>query len=229
MKIFVGYGFNDRDKWIKEFVFPIIVAFGDEVITGEELHGDRITDIVEQKIQQSNAFIGFATRRDEIGDNRWTTHRWVTDEMAYALSKNLPVVEVRECYVEDQGGILGDRQRIVYKEDERDKCLVELIKTIGKWHQASSVKLQLLPEEYAHEIFPLHRKQEFRCSYRFLVDGNESSEVPTKILPIKGGLFVDVKNVPRQALIQLHIEYKGNAWISSFESVDSVGINLRKE
>ena len=229
MKIFVGYGFNERDKWVENFVFPIIEAFGDEVITGEKLHGDLITEGVKQKIEKSDAFIGFMTRREEINKNKWTTHRWVTDEMAHALSKNLPAVEVRESLVDGQGGIADGRQIISYDEAARDKCLVELVQTIGKWHDVNNVKLQLLPVECAAEIIPLYRKPGFGCAYRFLVDGNESDEIATKIQPIKGGLFVEVKNVPRQALIQVNIKYQNINWISSFESTDSVGIYLRKD
>ena len=35
MRIFVAYGYNDRDKWIEKMVFPVIEAFGAEVETGE--------------------------------------------------------------------------------------------------------------------------------------------------------------------------------------------------
>jgi hypothetical protein len=64
MKIFVAYGYNDRDRWIPDLVFPIIRAFDDEVITGEELQGEQITDAVRRKIQQSDALIAFATIRE---------------------------------------------------------------------------------------------------------------------------------------------------------------------
>jgi hypothetical protein len=228
MKVFVGFGYNDRDKWVPDLVFSIIRAFGDEVMTGEDQQGEQITDAVRLKIQQSTAFIGFATRRDQIGEGKWTTHRWVTDEMALALAQKIPVVEVREQGVDDQGGILGDRQRIVYDENQRDKCLVELVKTIGKWHQVNRVKLQLLPDEYAHEIFPLLRKEDLRCTYRLLSDGMEQGEIATKVVPIKGGLFIEAKDVPRDALIQVHVRYQGTSWISSFESIDSLGIRLQK-
>lgn len=77
MKIFVAYGYNDRDLWIGELVSPIIRAFGDEVITGEELQGELITDGVRKKTQHSDALIAFATRRQEVGQNQWTTLRWV--------------------------------------------------------------------------------------------------------------------------------------------------------
>jgi hypothetical protein len=39
MRIFVGFGYNERDRWIRDMVFPLIPAFGDEVVTGEEAYG----------------------------------------------------------------------------------------------------------------------------------------------------------------------------------------------
>jgi len=228
MKIFVGFGYNDRDRWVPDYVFAIISAFGDEVVTGEELQGDQITDAVKHKIKQSNAFMGFATRRKRISEGRWTTHRWVTDEMALALAQGLLVVEVREQGVDEQGGILGDRHRISYEEKQRDKCLVELVKTVGKWHKGNRVKLQLLPDEYAHEIFPLLRKPDLSCCYRLLIDGSEVKEISTNIVPIKGGLFIEARNVPRDALIQVHVRHQGDSWLSSFEGIDSIGIRLQK-
>lgn len=230
MKIFVGYGFNERDQWVEDLVFPIIQAFGDDVITGKELQGEIITESVTQKIQQSNALIGFATRRDRINiEEKWTTHRWVIDEMATALTIGLPIIEVREKGVDDQGGIIGNRQRIDYEENKRDICMVDLVKTIGRWHEGSSIKLQLLPDEYAQEMYSLLRDPRLRCAYKLLVDGRESNDIPIKIFPIKGGLFVEAKNVPRQALIQVQVEHQGTTWISDYESTDSIGIRLRKD
>ena len=87
MKIFVAFGYNPRDRWIPELVFPIIKAFGDEVVSGEEIPGQQITDAIIREIRQSHALLAFTTRRDKIGDQeRWTTHRWVTDELSQALA-----------------------------------------------------------------------------------------------------------------------------------------------
>lgn len=228
MKIFVAHGFNDRDQWVTELVFPIIRAFNDEVVTGEDLQGEKISEAVEEKLRQSDALIAFVTRREQIENGLWTTHRWVTDEMA-SFPPGRFLVEVREAGVEDQRGMYGDRQKIFYEEGKRDICLVELVKTIGKWHRGESVKLQLLPEEYTREIYPLLRDPGLRCLYRLLVDGEVGKDIQTRILPIKGGLFVETKNVPRLAMIQVQIEYRGKMWLSDFESTDSIGVNLRKD
>jgi hypothetical protein len=39
MKIFVGYGYNERDKWVEDLVFPRIEAFGDRPVSGQEIFG----------------------------------------------------------------------------------------------------------------------------------------------------------------------------------------------
>jgi hypothetical protein len=229
MKIFVAYGYNDRDRWVETLVFPIIRAFGDEVVTGEELQGEQITDAVRRKIQGSDALVAFVTRREEIGPGRWTTHRWVTDELAHALALGRPVVEVRESGVDDQGGIGGDRQRIAYDERQRDRCLVELVKTLGRWHQARDVQLKLLPETFAQAVFPLLRHPRLRCTYRLLVDDEESEDIPTRILPITGGLFIRARGVPPEALLQVHVECEGRSWTSSYESTDALSIAMRED
>jgi len=144
MKIFVGYGYQECDQWIEDLVFPIIEAFGSEVISGKEVHGRIISEGIRNEIQKSDALIAFLTRRERTDDGG-NTHRWVSDELATALAFKLRVLEVREVGVTGQGGMAGDRQRIEYDKKNRDRCLVELVKAIGQWHRIASVQLQLLP------------------------------------------------------------------------------------
>ena len=216
---------------IPNFIFPIIQAFGDEVVTGEDLQGELITEAVRKAIKDSDALIAFTTRRDPIGQDRWSTHRWVTDEISQALAYNLPVVEVRERGVDEQGGIASDRQRISYDESQRDKCLVELVKAIGGWHRGNTIKLQLLPDEFVQDIRPFLKQANLRCTYRLLgaEDDSPGEEKPTTILPITGGLFVHARNVPRMSLIQIRVECSGKSWVSNFESIDSFGIHLQQD
>lgn len=229
MRIFVAFGYNERDRWISRLVFPVIRAFGDEVLTGEDMGSEVLTDAVRRRIERADALIAFATRRGEAVNDRWETHRWVTDELATALARGKPVLEIREAGVSDQGGIAGDRQRVTYEEDKRDECIVEIVKTLGNWHMTNSMTLQLLPEECVEQILPLLNNQRLRCSYKVLEDGEESEAVPTTIRRIKGGLFVQARNVPRQALIQLSVECDGRVWSSDFESTDSLSIRLRQD
>lgn len=230
MKIFVAYGFNPRDEWVSELIFPILRAFGDEPVTGEDLQGEQITEAVIESIRRCDALIAVATRRGEQPDatGKWPTHRWVTDELSQAISLRKRVVEIRETGVDSQGGIAGDRQRIEYDEAKRDKCLVEIVKAVGNWHQGGTVKLQLLPEDFAQAIFPYLDNPELRCSYCLYSDNNVGDEIQTRIIPITGGLFVQAAGVRRDALIQVKVRYRDQAWTSSFESTESFGIRMRK-
>ncbi len=230
MKIFVAFGYNERDKWIPNLVFPIIKAFGDEVVSGEEVQGEQITDAVVREIRQSNALMAFVTRRDKINENRWTTHRWVTDELSNALAFKIPVAEIRETGVDEQGGIAGDRQRIIYNESERDKCLVDIVKTIGKWHLSETVELKLLPNECIQAVRPHLRDPNLRCTYQILErNGTMGDVMPATILPITGGLFVRANNVPPMSFIQIRVEGAGKSWSSEFENIEAVGIHLHEE
>jgi hypothetical protein len=135
MKIFVAYGFNARDQWIPDLVFPLVRVFGAEVLTGEQAYDGTISDVVTERIKDANALLAFTTRRgnQRLPDGSYETHRWVTDELAYALALNRPAVEVREAGVSAQRGLAGDRQPIVYEEAMRDRCLVEVAKAVGAW------------------------------------------------------------------------------------------------
>lgn len=228
MKIFVGYGFNDRDEWIPKMIFPVIRAFGDEHVTGEDLQGEQITTAVIEQIRRSDALIGFVTRRgaQPNADGKWPTHRWVTDELSQAIAMGKKVVEVREKDVDVQGGILGDRQRIDYDEAKRDKCIVDIVKTLGNWRQGGMVKLQLLPEDFFNQIKPLVQSDELKCTYCLLVDYQVSEEIPTRIIPTANGLSVRVVGVPSNALIQVKVKFRNKTWTSVFESTDSLGINM---
>jgi hypothetical protein len=228
MKIFVGYGFNDRDRWVRDLVLPLIHSFGFETETGEGLHGEVITDAVQRRREKCQAMLAFATRRTALEAGGWTTHRWVLDELAHALAIGIPALEVREQDVDDQGGIAGDRQRIDYDPAARDLCLVEIAQVLGRWRQDfNPVRLQLLPQETVKEILGIYKRPGFSCVYRLLQDGAEGEERPARLLPVGGGMFVQASRVPRDALIQVELRYQNHNWVSGYESVDAVGITLQ--
>ncbi|MVM34150.1 hypothetical protein GO755_29220 [Spirosoma sp. HMF4905] len=229
MKIFVAFGYNDRDKWIPELVFPVIKAFGHDVISGEDIQGQILSEAVAGNIRRSDALIAFLTRRGDKAENGiWPTHRWVTDELSVAIESRRLVVEVRETGVDSQGGIAGDRQRIEYDESRRDRFLVELVKTIGSWTQNVQVNMQLLPEDFSNEIRPFLESPYLRCTYRLYIDNTISEEFPTRILPLPGGLSIQALNVQKGALIQVKVIANNTTWVSDYMSTGSYSIQLRK-
>lgn len=229
MKIFVAYGYGSRDKWVEDLVFPIIEAFGAEVAVGKEVPGQIISEAVRNAIRSSDALIAFVTRRDKMGDRYWTTHRWVTDELTCAIDHKLSAIEVRETEVDDQGGMQGDRQRIIYDEKERDKCLVELVKAIGAWCRSTTARLKLMPESFVSELRPILQVPGIHCSYKFLLGSRLSADFPARILPLAGGLAVDVENIPQgQVFVQVQVQGRDTTWTSDFEPIDLLSVHMKR-
>lgn len=239
MKIFVGYGYNQRDKWIEDLVFSLVESFGDDVVSGKEIFGQKLDDGVRGEIAESDALIGFTTRRDSIGGGTWTTHQWVRDELLTAAHAQPPIlfVEVRETQVDDQGGMLGSRARITYDEAQRDRCLVDIATAIGRWHrQATASKgflLELLPDDFSKEIRPLLQDPDLRCIYRVLEENemDAGSDITTPIRKLRGGrMAIRTGPVPRDAMIQVEV-WQGRSkllWASEWQAVESRIINLDK-
>jgi len=228
MKVFVGYGYNDRDKWIEGYVFDLIRAFGGEPVTGKEVYGQQLEDGVRQQLTNCDAVLAFTTRRKRIANGKYTTHQWVTDEIITAIDAKLPYVEIRETCVDRQPGMPGGRQYIPYDPAATAACLVEIAKALGKWRQHLPVKLQLLPEAVTQAIRSHIGKPGFRCTYRIYQNGVESAAHETNVIRFKGGLFVAVSGLGPLALVQVSLEAAGKKWVSDYESVDSVSVELRK-
>lgn len=130
MQLFIGYGYNPRDAWVEELVFPLVETLGWDVVHGKATYGGEIAPELKTMLLSCDAMIGFLTRRDPTGEV-WSTHRWVIEELACGFGQ-LPAVEVREEGVDPQNGMLAGMQRIQYKESERDKCLVQIAQALNR-------------------------------------------------------------------------------------------------
>ena len=227
MKIFVAYGYNDRDKWVKDLVFPLVEAFGSEVETGETTYDGSIPESVKKKIRLSDALIAFTTRRTTQDNVVWQTHRWVIEELAAAATLDKKTVEVREIGVDPQGGLTQADQRIEYDEKARDLCLVKIVEALGVWHSTDFVQVQLLPEGVANNDLRPLLDQGLMCSYIVKTGNYEDAPVDAVIEPIKGGLFINVRKSDRDALVRINLRFGNRVWRSDYESLNSYGIHLR--
>lgn len=228
-KIFVGYGYNVRDQWIEDLVLPLIRSFGFDVETGKDGHGQDLSPLVKDRIKGSHAAIGFATRRDQLQNDTWTTHRWVTDELAFAAGRQLPLVEIREDGLDPQLGVQHGRVYMQFTDATRESFLLkDFVPLLNRWRrELSRIRLQLLPETIGPKIIPVYRQPGFKCVYRVMHEAEERDPLETKILPISGGLFVDVGGVPDGASVQVEISHDGHTLSSRFESVEYPSVMLQ--
>lgn len=213
MKIFVGYGYNEDDKWIEEMVFPLIESYGFKVDTGKELFGKNVPKSVLERINNSDAVIAFLTKRNAMkSSNTFSTHRWCIEELVATIPTNIPAVEIRDKAVESQDGMVFDRQRIEFDIKKKDKLLVELAKLVGGWQKQMISKIVVLfdKKEPGYDTFS-SKIHELTCMYYFSVDGKKTSvfeSVPYKAPD--GSIVAKIKNIPDalQSLIYITLENK---------------------
>jgi hypothetical protein len=230
MNIFIGFGYNNDDKWIKDLVFPLVESFDATIATGEDLHGQILSQGVTDRIKKADGVLAFLTRRDALASGRYTSHRWVYDELTTSIANNIPAVEIREKMVDAQGGLAGDRQRVEFDLDDKAKLLVELAKMLSAWRRnLKARRLFLLPRDIVQDARLYINKENLKCTYQFMNGSKESPVYAAKPFKFGQGLCVDIYKVPsEEALVQVTIEGPQFFWSSDYESVQLLPINLQK-
>jgi hypothetical protein len=233
MRIFVGYGYNERDRWIEDCVIPLVLAFGCEVVHGKSVYGGALPDEVIKAIRTSDALIGFTTRRELVGPGQYRTHDWVGQELltAHTQDPRIPWVEVREQGVISLGGILEavDAQRIDYLEEDRPTCLVKIAQALRRFHDLANVTtIRLGPPSAVEQIGPLLDDLSFACTSQALRGAVQMAPQRTPVFPIRGGLFVQLRGIARGELVRIAISARGRTWRSDYESVDTVDVQVKE-
>jgi hypothetical protein len=226
-RVFLGYGYNERDKWIEDRVFPILQALGLQILHGKDMHGEQLQDGVKARIDQSDALIGFCTLREGHETEAFNTHPWVREEMAYALGRRppIPIIEVREDGVSAVEGLVGNRQRITLMQSDQLACVSELVTAVSKW---SARKVQLIQESRVnHDIRDIVRDQRFKAQYRTRMNGVDSNHQFGRVERLKGGIYMHAL-VPDDALIEVEgLLNERVVFSSDWESLDAVQVPVR--
>jgi hypothetical protein len=233
MRVFIGYGYNDQDRWIEEYVFPLVTAFGSEVLHGKAVFGGALPEEVIRVIRVSDAMIGFTTRREAVGADQFRTHDWVVQELVTANGQVPPIpwVEVRQDGVISPGGILDavNAQRIDYQEAERATCLVQIAQALRRFSDSTRItKIRLGPGPVVEEISGLLDDRTFSCTCQVLQGAAEFPAKPVPVFPITGALFVQLRGVASGELVRIAVSAGGRRWRSSYESVDTVDLLMKE-
>lgn len=236
MRIFVGYGYNPRDKWVETFIVPLVKALGCDVVHGKVAYGGALSEEVLRLIRECDAMLGFTTRRDPAGNDQngqpqFSTHPWVIQELAAAMAQNppLPFVEIREDGVIPTAGMIGalNAQHIPYRETERAECLLAIAEAVALFRGRTSVTtVRVGPREIAAQIKPLVADPSFSCRWRTLRGSAESAPQDAPVLTVKGSILVQLRGLREGDLVSLVISAGGQRWRSDYESVDTVDIRL---
>jgi hypothetical protein len=227
MKIFVGFGYNERDRWIEDQIFPILRGMGFSVVDGKDMHGQILQPEVQSRIEQSDAAIGFFTIREGQGEADFNSHIWVRDEMLRAQAKDKPIILVKEegCRVPD--GLLGNRQYILLHQNDRLACVVELVGALG---QRNIRRLKLDPEgdELRRDLRQWRRDLDFIIQYRTQnEEGIESSFRQGRLELVDQGFYLNVSDVPKRAYVEVEGVLNGAPKFSSgWVSADAIQVKV---
>jgi hypothetical protein len=237
MRIFISYSFRPRDRWIEELVFPLVTAFEATPVHGKDIQGEKLTDEVKARIERCDALMAFVTRRgDQAIDGKYPSHRWVTDELAFAIGADKAVVEIREGDIDPQDGIGGDRVRINYDETNRVDLVLQLTNTLARWHRQIR-RVHVLPFNQKVGDSDLSGigtewlrsrvdKPGFFCHYEVL-DGDQTSKpVEAKLRFIEGRPYFTAKQLSSGSRLRLQITTPDGVFVSDFENVDDINLPM---
>ena len=231
MRVFIGYGYNERDKWIETYLIPLVEAFGCKVVHGKVAYGGALLPEVVDLIRASDAMIGFTTRRDAVGPNQFNTHPWVVQELVTAHTQvpPIPFVEVREEGVVSPGGMLDalNAQRIEHREADRAATLLQIAQALRRLLDRLSVTtVRLGPAPVVDQISILVDDPTFTATSQVLRGEAPLPPQPVAVFPIRGGLFVKLRGMVEGDFVRITISARGQMWRSSFESIDAYNVDL---
>jgi hypothetical protein len=227
MRVFVGFGYNDQDRWIEEQVFPLLRAMAFTVADGKDMHGQMLQPQVRTRIDQSDAAIGFFTLREGQGAADFNSHLWVRDEMVYAEAKGKPIIPIKEEGVRLPHGLLGDRQYVPLTQNDRLACVTELIVALGR-RNIRRLKLDPEQDQLCRKLKAWRIHPDFEIRYRTKDDqGLESDFNQGRLELVDQGFFLNVADVPKRAYVEVEGVLNGHLQFSSgWVSADAVQVKI---
>jgi hypothetical protein len=209
MKVFVSYGYNPRDRWIEEQVFPILRNMGFSVGHGKNGYGEELSGLVKERINQSDAAIGFFTIREGQETADFNSHPWVLNEMVYADAKGKSLIPVKEVGVR----IPGQLQNLVYiplDQNDRLACVVAVVAALG---QSNIRRLILDPgndDQLRMHILQWLKSGDLVIQYQTRnEEGIDSSFRVGRLEMYEAGFYLNVTEVPKKALLCVEGFLKG--------------------
>jgi hypothetical protein len=231
MTIFIAYSF--KDQWISQSIFPLTEALGFNVESGRDMAGQPIDEGARRKIEGCDGLVAFLTRVTPIegSSGRFKTSDWVIQEYTHAAARGLLVLQVRESGVDFHGQLAGNRQWIDLDPDDRLPAAVQLCRALRDWQRGIDIELRLRTPSFVEAIRGRLTDRKYRCSYLLRHrDGREMANISSvQIFPRSGGLFVYARNVPRDAFIELRVEFGDQTWTSLGREVQTIDIDLERD
>jgi hypothetical protein len=214
MRVFVAYGYQPHELWVRALVLPMLSDLGVHTIDGQEILGKLIDVALRESIGTADALIGFLQKRTQNPDGSWAPSDYVRQEIEIANGRGLGVIQVVETGVSPPGGMLGGLQRLAYDEATRDQFLVRLTHHVREWIQGE-VYLRLTPPALVRDIEKDDLRAPGPCEYEIMHDGKVERKGQAPILPLGGGMYVKLLGFRPGTYANLKILANRRRWSTS--------------
>jgi len=194
MKIFIATGFDPLSRRRAKSVEESLRTLGIEVVYGDKLSGDRISDGVKKRIDESNCLIALLTRHEPKKSGGWTTHPWVMEEAIFAYAKKIKVLYVVEKNVA-LGGIAGDVEKVMFNPHSFETALPQILLFALKQKSPDSEVVRELPSRthYLDEI--IHHVREAKRKIILCVHTLKPAESGNQVKMLHEALSESVRRV----------------------------------
>jgi hypothetical protein len=227
MQVFLGWPYEV--SWVREKIIALIETYDVKVLTGEGLHGEKLTDGVKARIEQADTAIFIATRRSKNAQS-WSTSDWVVSEIQYAKALNKDrVLVIRESDVDYPDKLDDERQHVVVEPGDVGSAMLACAKAVGRW-KGLMFKLQLLPEEFVKNLRIRVVNDQYKCEYTLRENGKEIATGVAKIVREGKGLFVYLHDLPipkANAYLELMVD-GGDRWFCPGVQLSALEVTMER-
>jgi hypothetical protein len=231
MKIFIAYGFTPQNQWIKDLMYPLVEAHGFEIDNGENVQGESITPAVMDRIKKADGLIGILTKVDQVGNGSWTTRRWVQDELVTARNSRKLFLEVRDNLIDPNRGSLADTQPIEFDESSsKELLIIRLAGVLTRWKQKLRKQhVSLIPLEKTREIYEMRNDPRVSCTYRFMIDLDETEERSARLIQYGEAVCIRVSDFPEEEDVRIDITLKtpDKVYSTGFQPLSILNLKLQ--
>lgn len=135
--IFVGYCYTEEDEKLANKFIKLFELERFKCVSGKTAKAGDIDEKVKKLIDQSEGVIIIFTREKELKDGGWTTSRWLTDEKAYAIGRDKPVLLFFDDRIAQTGkkGIHGDLEYVEFNREHLDEAFLKAIDYLRDFRQ----------------------------------------------------------------------------------------------
>ena len=216
--VFLSYHFDDEVKPLAKQLSRLTKSHDLEVVDGERLAGQDITQAVQELIESTDAMIVLLTKRDEGKTNQWVMH-----ERSTALNKHIPFIALIEEGVVDKGPFTNF-EYIQFTRDKFLEALLRISETILKWKVKLGERIvaHLEPDEIVEAVRSNIGNADM-VQYRFFDNrrgwGNWKKAL---VKPQSGGVSLYLDGVNKDTEMQIQVTTNGRVWQS-----DVINRNLR--